>query len=127
MTSQSTTEPFEDASSEGPAVHGFLHRPATPSGDALVLTHGAGSDCRAPLLVAIASAFAARGFLVLRSDLPFRRARSSGPPPLSAAAHDREGLRRAVLSDVLRVPHAANGSATTRRPHGSVSNKEIRQ
>jgi uncharacterized protein len=91
-------EPFEDAPSGGPAVHGFLHRPATPSGDALVLTHGAGSDCRAPLLVAIASAFAARGFLVLRSDLPFRRARSSGPPPLSAAAHDREGLRRAVLA-----------------------------
>ena len=79
-------------------MRGFLHRPASPSGDALVLTHGAGSDCRAPLLVAIASAFAARGFLVLRSDLPFRRARSSGPPPLSAAAHDREGLRRAVLA-----------------------------
>ena len=90
-------EPFDDDSA-GPAVHGFLHRPAGPPGRGLVLTHGAGSDCDAAVLVAVAEAFARGGFTVLRCDLPFRQARATGPPTPATAARDREGLRRAVIA-----------------------------
>ena len=88
-----------------PAVRGFLHRPSQSSGDALVLTHGAGSDCNAPLLVALADAFAESAIAVLRCDLPYRQARPHGPPH-GSGAEDREGLRRAV--EVLRE-HARAG------------------
>jgi predicted alpha/beta-hydrolase family hydrolase len=93
----SSIEPFDDDSA-GPAVHGFLHRPAGPPGRGLVLTHGAGSDCGAALLVAVATAFARAGFTVLRCDLPFRQARPAGPPSPATAVRDREGLRRAVAA-----------------------------
>jgi predicted alpha/beta-hydrolase family hydrolase len=79
-----------------PAVRGFLHRPVRPSGDGLVLTHGAGGNCRDPLLVAVAGALAAEGLIVLRCDLPYRQARPSGPPAPAGAARDRHGLRRAL-------------------------------
>ncbi len=81
-------------------VRGFLHQPDQPSGDGLVLTHGAGGNCAAPLLVAVAQAFAASGLVVLRCDLPFRQLRPKGPPSPSGAARDRAGLREAV--DALR-------------------------
>ena len=74
-------------------VRGFLHRPAAPSGDALVLTHGAGSNSRSPLLVAVAEAFDEGGFVVVRCDLPYRQARLHGPPLRGEAERDREGLR----------------------------------
>ena len=86
---------FDDVRSE-PGVHGWLHTPERPSGSAIVLTHGAGSDCNAKLLAEMAEAFAGAGFTVLRFDLPFRRARPHGPPFPAAAARDRDGLRRAV-------------------------------
>ncbi len=79
-----------------PAVRGFLHTPAEAKGGALVLTHGAGADCRSKLLTAAADAFARTGLLVLRCDLPFRQQRPHGPPFPAGAARDREGLRRAV-------------------------------
>ena len=75
-----------------------LHQPQAPSGDGLVLTHGAGGNARAPLLVALGEAFAARGLTVLRYDLPFRQASRTAPPRPSGAARDREGLRTAVTS-----------------------------
>ena len=75
-----------------------LHQPRAPSGDGLVLTHGAGGNARAPLLVALGEAFAARGLTVLRYDLPFRQASRTAPPRPSGAARDREGLRTAVTS-----------------------------
>jgi predicted alpha/beta-hydrolase family hydrolase len=87
-----------------PAVRGFLHQPDVPDGRGLVLTHGAGSNAGAPLLVAVAEALAAAGIAVLRSDLPFRQARPHGPPFPAAAAQDRAGLRRAVLVLRDRVP-----------------------
>ena len=43
-----------------PGVRGRLHEAADARGG-LVLAHGAGSDCNAPLLVAAAAAFAAAG------------------------------------------------------------------
>src|SRR5580704_12425594 len=77
-------------------VRGFLHRPETVGGPGLVLTHGAGGNCRMPLLVAAAEAFTEAGLTVLRCDLPFRQRRPSGPPSPSGAAADRAGLREAA-------------------------------
>lgn len=94
-TTAGTTDitPFSAA-----GVRGFLHRPGKTNGTGLVLTHGAGADCTAPLLVAAADAFSAAGVIVLRCDLPFRQQRAKGPPPRSSAAADRAGLRSAVAA-----------------------------
>jgi predicted alpha/beta-hydrolase family hydrolase len=81
-------------------VRGVLHQPETPTGDAIALTHGAGSNCQAPLLVRLARTFADAGLVVLRYDLPFRQQRPKGPPFPAAAARDREGVAQAV--DTLR-------------------------
>ena len=59
----------------------------------LILTHGAGSNRNAPLLVAVANAFVQAGVEVVRYDLPFRQERPHGPPRPGDAAHDRAGLR----------------------------------
>jgi hypothetical protein len=88
-----SVEPF---AAEG--VRGFLHRADGAADRGLVLTHGAGGNCTAPLLVAVATAFCAAGFDVLRCDLPFRQRRPTGPPSPSSAAADREGLRLAVAA-----------------------------
>ena len=71
----------------------LLHRPLAPSGAGMVLTHGAGSNCRSALVFAVAEMLAAKGVTVLRHDLAFRRKRLSGPPHPSGAAEDRGGLR----------------------------------
>ncbi len=63
-----------------------------------MITHGAGSNCEAPLLIAFASAFCKAGAVVLRCDLPFRQRRPSGPPTLAKAEEDRAGLREAVTA-----------------------------
>jgi predicted alpha/beta-hydrolase family hydrolase len=86
---------FQDDSLD-PAVCGFLHSPENPNGDALILTHGAGSNCSAPLLVALSEAFAVHGYIVLRCDLPYRQERRVGPPFPGKAERDRAGLRNAV-------------------------------
>lgn len=88
-----------------PPVRGVLHPAA--GADGLVLAHGAGGTLDAPLLVAVAEAFAARGVWVLRCNLPYRQARPSGPPSPSGAGRDRAGLRAALA--VLR--ERANGRA----------------
>jgi len=87
--------PFADRHDE-PAIHGFLHEPAHPSGDSVAITHGAGSNCQSKLLVGMSDALAYTGFLVLRFDLPFRQARPQGPPHPGSAERDREGIQRAV-------------------------------
>lgn len=79
-----------------PPVRGVLHLAGSTKGDGLVLTHGAGSNADAPLLVAVAGAFAERGVIVLRCDLPYRQARPRGGPSPGGAARDREGLRAAL-------------------------------
>jgi len=81
-------------------VRGVLHQPDNPDGDAIALTHGAGSNCQAPLLARLARSFADAGLVVLRYDLPFRQQRPKGPPFPAAAARDREGVAQAV--DALR-------------------------
>jgi predicted alpha/beta-hydrolase family hydrolase len=64
----------------------------------MVLTHGAGSNCEAPLLVRLAEALAGEGVRVVRCDLPFRQRRPRGGPGAGDAARDRLGLARAVES-----------------------------
>jgi predicted alpha/beta-hydrolase family hydrolase len=86
-------EPFE---SNG--VRGVLHRPDQPNGDAFALTHGAGSNHCAPLLMRLARAFSEAGYLALRYDLPFRQQRPKGPPFPAAAARDREGVAHAIAA-----------------------------
>jgi predicted alpha/beta-hydrolase family hydrolase len=92
-----------------PNVRGFLHVPETPNGNALILTHGAGSNAQAPLLIALAETFSAAGFTVLRCDLPYRQSRSFGPPGPGDAARDRAGLKNAIasLANELGAPRLA--------------------
>lgn len=75
-----------------------MHVPDNPNNHGLVLTHGAGGNAQSSLLVALAETFCSAGFSVLRCDLPFRQARSWGPPGPGDAAHDREGLKNAVAA-----------------------------
>jgi predicted alpha/beta-hydrolase family hydrolase len=84
-------EPFETD-----RVQGHLHRPAGKPTAGLVITHGAGSNCDAPLLRAVAGALAASGLLTLRCNLHYRRKRVTGPPRPAEAALDRDSLRKAV-------------------------------
>jgi hypothetical protein len=100
-------------------VRGVLHQPDDPTGDAIALTHGAGANCHAPLLVRLARAFSAAGLVVLRYDLPFRQQRPKGPPFPAAAARDREGvahaveaLRRMVIGPVFAGGHSYGGRQT---------------
>lgn len=105
---------------ETETVRGWLHAPETASGDALAITHGAGSNSEAPLLKAIAEQFVAEGYLVLRYDLPYRRLRSHGPPFPAQAAQDREGIREAIAAlrtlaggRVFASGHSYGGRQTT--------------
>jgi uncharacterized protein len=83
--------------SEG-SIRGFLHRPSGPCANKLVVTHGAGGNCRAPLLIALADAFSDAGYAVLRCDLPFRQRRPFGPPLPKSSAEDRAALAEAVAA-----------------------------
>jgi predicted alpha/beta-hydrolase family hydrolase len=69
----------------------------------LVLTHGAGANCNAPLLIAVDEAFRAAGYQVLRIDMAFRQRRPFGPPSPATAAQNRESLREAVARMRERV------------------------
>ena len=88
---------FLDDSST-PPVRGYLHSPESSNGDALILTHGAGGNCNAQLLVSLAEIFTANACTVLRCDLPFRQERRFGPPRPGNAERDRAGLRNAVAA-----------------------------
>ena len=63
-----------------------------------MLSHGAGSNANAPLLLALAETLSAEGFVVLRCDLPYRQLRSYGPPGPGDAARDRAGLKNAIAA-----------------------------
>lgn len=79
---------------EKPGIRGWLHKPATIKAS-MLLSHGAGGDSKAPLIVAVAKAFCEAGYLVLRWDLPFRQAgpRSS---PGGSGLRDRNGIVQAA-------------------------------
>jgi predicted alpha/beta-hydrolase family hydrolase len=90
-----------------PPVRGVLHR--AEGAATMVLAHGAGSGHRAPLLVAVARAFAAAGVTVLRCELPFRQARDSGPPRPADAERDRRGLAAALDAVASAGPNLIGG------------------
>ena len=98
IETMTSSELFLDTSTADLPVRGFLHRAPESTANGLVLTHGAGSNCQAPLLVALAEAFCAAGLTVLRCDLPYRQSRPTGPPPRGSAERDQAGLRAAVAA-----------------------------
>lgn len=97
-------QPYLDESSGEVPVQGFLHTCDEPSGDGLILTHGAGANCNAPLLISLSDAFCASGFTVLRCNLPFRQMRPKGPPQRGGAERDQLGLKAAVASLRRQTP-----------------------
>ena len=100
-------------------IRGWLHEPNEPTGQGLVLTHGAGSNCESALLVAIAEEFTNVGFHVLRCDLAYRQKRPTGPPMKGDPELDREALReaaafmRGLASTVLLGGHSYGGRQST--------------
>ena len=105
---------------EQAGLSGFVHEPEGDSHGGMVLTHGAGGNCQAHLLVVLAEAFSSAGWTVLRYDLPFRRARRNGPPSRYSAAADQAGIRDAVAQvrtltngRVLAAGHSYGGRQTT--------------
>lgn len=89
------TDVFLEPAGGQPAVRGRLHLPETPL-LGLVLTHGAGSNSEAPLLLALSRELERLGVAVLRCDLPYRQERPHGPPWPASAGRDRAGIRRAA-------------------------------
>ena len=85
------------------STKGFLHEPERPTGEGVVLTHGAGGNCRSVLLAAIAESLATMGMWVLRYDLPFRQQRAFGPPT-GDGSEDRRGLAEAAAQLRELVP-----------------------
>ena len=77
------------------AIAGIAHPPANTPVGVVVLTHGAGGSRESPLLIAICEQWAARGWLAIRYNLPYRERRATGPPSGSAAA-DRAGIVEAI-------------------------------
>lgn len=104
---------------EGP-IRGFLHRPEGGSESGVVLTHGAGGNSQAPLLIALADAFCTAGYSVLRCDMAFRQRKPFGPPSPATSAQDRASLRDAVTAmrkmvrgTVLLGGHSYGGRQST--------------
>ncbi|TGD89061.1 alpha/beta hydrolase [Mycolicibacterium sp. CH28] len=101
------------------AIAGIAHEPAgTPAG-VVMLTHGAGGSRESPLLIRICDEWAARGWLSVRYNLPYRRRRPKGPPSGSAAG-DRDGIVEALtlartLADgpVIAGGHSYGGRQTS--------------
>lgn len=110
-----------------PGVRGFLHTPPSPSGQDLVLTHGAGGNAQAPLLRALADVFASAGFTVLRCDLPFRQLRSFGPPGPADGARDRAGLKNAVntVRKVMGAPLLPEFGSSGNFPEGKAQSGTV--
>ena len=99
-------------------IAGIAHQPnGTPAG-VVLLTHGAGGSRESPLLIAICDQWAARGWLAVRYNLPYRRRRPTGPP--SGSADDLAGIVEAValahsLTDrpVIAGGHSYGGRLTS--------------
>jgi len=88
--------------------------------DTLILTHGAGGNRDAPLLLALDAAFQSAGVVVRRMNLPFREKRPQGPPFPGEAERDREAIaaasgeaRQTGASRVFLGGHSYGGRQTT--------------
>jgi len=100
-------------------IAGIAHRPSQEPSGAVVLTHGAGGSRDSPLLIRICEEWAARGWLAVRFNLPYRRRRPKGPPSGSAAV-DRDGIveaialaRELISGPVLAGGHSYGGRQTS--------------
>ncbi len=106
---------------ERDGIQGVLHPPTDgANGNGLVLTHGAGANYEAPLLVSVAEQMAAHGFYVLRCNLAFRQRRRTGPPHPSKSEEDRysliqaaEFLRGYVSGNLIIGGHSYGGRQAT--------------
>ena len=101
------------------AIAGIAHEPASKPTGAIVLTHGAGGSREAPLLKRICDEWAARGWLAVRYNLPYRRRRPKGPPSGSATA-DQAGVveaielvRATIAGPVVAGGHSYGGRMTS--------------
>ncbi|HYW41787.1 MAG TPA: alpha/beta family hydrolase [Bryobacteraceae bacterium] len=109
-----------DEELQAQGIRGLLHRPESWNGDAIALTHGAGSNSHTPLLVGLANALSDRGYLVLRYDLPFRVERPKGGPFPGVGVRDRQGivlamtvLRSMTRGHIIAGGHSYGGRQTT--------------
>ena len=76
-------------------IAGIAHEPTGSPKGVVLLTHGAGGSRDAPLLKRICDEWAARGWLAVRYNLPYRRRRPKGPPSGSATS-DQAGVVEAI-------------------------------
>jgi uncharacterized protein len=76
-------------------IAGVAHEPVGAPQGVVALTHGAGGNRDSKLLQQVCDEWAARGWLAVRYNLPYRRRRPTGPPSGSAAA-DRAGIVEAI-------------------------------
>lgn len=100
-------------------IAGVAHEPDGEPTGVVLLTHGAGGNRESPLLIRFCDEWAARGWLAVRYNLPYRRRRPKGPPSNSAAT-DQQGIVEAIelahtLSDgpVLAGGHSYGGRMTS--------------
>ena len=100
------------------AIAGVAHPPTGRPAGAVVLTHGAGGDRDSEILVRVCDAWAQRGWLAIRYNLPYRRRRPKGPP--SGTAADLAGVeaalamaREAVDGPVIAGGHSYGGRLTS--------------
>lgn len=101
------------------AIPGVAHEPESPALGVVVLTHGAGGNRDSAMLVKLCDEWAARGWLAIRYNLPYRRRRPKGPPSGSAAG-DQDGIVEAIalartLADgpVIAGGHSYGGRMTS--------------
>ncbi|MUL76599.1 alpha/beta family hydrolase [Mycolicibacterium sp. CBMA 226] len=100
-------------------IAGVAHEPdGTPVG-VVLLTHGAGGNRDAPLIIRLCDEWARHGWLAIRYNLPYRRRRPKGPPSNSAAS-DQQGIVEAIelahtLTDgpVIAGGHSYGGRMTS--------------
>ena len=111
---------------EKPGIRGWLHQPAKVKA-AMLLSHGAGGDCKAPLMVAVAKAFCEAGYLcfalgsAVSPSGPARRTRGFGqarprrhPGGCAGTAQARYGCPAVSRRAILRWPAVEHGGG--RRP-----------
>ncbi|MGU3501368.1 alpha/beta hydrolase family protein [Mycobacterium sp. C31M] len=112
-------------------IAGVAHPPAgTPNGIVL-LTHGAGSNREAPLLVGLCDEWARQGYLAIRYNLPYRRRRPKGPPSNSANT-DQQGIAEAIAwartqtdGPVIAGGHSYGGRMTSMVAAGSGAGPDL--
>lgn len=99
-------------------IAGITHHPEGIPAGVVMLTHGAGGSRESPLLIRICDEWAARGWLAVRYNLPYRRRRPKGPP--SGSAVDLTGIVEALafahtLTDrpVIAGGHSYGGRLTS--------------